>query len=429
LHLLTLEAAIITHIERFLSSNKIQVDLLTKELIYGGLMNQFLFFLTSGKKISKSQFEDKLLSWINFNYSKYITKSNSQLYLSFYLTNFIEYTDSIPKISIPDINEFDYIKKLKNEILVLYKKVNQYNVIKKETKKKEIDSQYSEIFKSIDLSAFNRTFLEYKNEPVIISDYEKNNIREKCKTHLGIELNENFFYFGNLTESKNSFSIIPGQGNIVLNGTEEEKGKNTDYDNFEIKLEKLHDILTFWKKIQNLNILPILFSNNSNSYENGLRIKLFIPKEVRVIQPKDFPCPTRLDVLKDFNDTNNILTYYLKHQKDSKVNECYSKKFPKFIYEFESTFPIYGLSHFETRKEKRIEQFYDIIEHIFDFEVFHDNPDFTILECEIDELSANETISLPAFIFYKSDKGFDIEYEINSKKLSTKIRGLLNVKT
>jgi len=51
-----------------------------------------------------------------------------------------------------------------------------------------------------------------------------------------------------------------------------------------------------------------------------------------------------------------------------------------------------------------------------------------ILECEIEELSANENISLPAFIFYDSDNDFDIEYEINSKGLSTKVQGVLSVK-
>jgi hypothetical protein len=135
-----------------------------------------------------------------------------------------------------------------------------------------------------------------------------------------------------------------------------------------------------------------------------------------------------LDVLKKFNDKNNILIHYLKHEKDSKVNECYYSKFSKSIYEFETKFGLFGLSGYETKKEKRIEQFYDILEHIFDFEVFHDNLEYTIIECIIDELSANETISLPAFIFYKCDREFDIEYEINSKRLSTKIKGVLRIK-
>lgn len=427
LHLPTLEAAIITHIDRFLSSKKINVDLATKELIYGGLINQFLFFSTDGKKVSKSQFENKLLGWINFNYSKYLAKSNRDLYLSFYLTNFVDFEDSISKISLPSIDRFDLIKNLRKDALKLFEKINQYKIIKKEPKEETI-STFSDIFKGIDLNAISRTFPEYKNEPVIISDYEINDLKEKCKKTLGIELDENFFYFGDLKESKNSLTFIPGQANIILNGTDNEKKKKEDYDDFEIKVESLFDIFIFWEKIQNLNILPIVFSNNSNSYENGLRIKLFIPKNVTVILPKEFPHPNRLDVLKVFNNPSNILTDYLKHQKDSKVNECYSSKFPKFIYEFESTFSLFGMSLSETKREKRIEQFYDIIEHVFDFKVFHDNPKFTILECEIEELSANETISLPSFIFYSCEGEFDIEYEINSKKLSEKIKGLLRVK-
>ena len=427
LHLPMIEAAIITHIDRFLSLKKIYVDLTTKELIYGGLINQFLFFSTDGKKVSKSQFENKLLGWINFNYSKYLTKSNRDLFLSFYLTNFVDFEDSISKVSLPAIDSFSLVKNLRKDALKLFEKINQYKIIKKELKEETI-SPHNDIFKGMDLTVISRTFPEYKNELVIISNYEINELKEKSKKALGIELDETFFYFGDLKESKNSLTFFPGQANAILNGTDNEKKKKEDYDDFEMKVENLYDILAFWEKIQSLNILPIVFSNNSNSYENGLRIKLFIPKSVKVILPKEFPHPNRLDVLKEFNNPNNILISYLKHQKDSKVNECYSRKFPKFIYEFESTYSLFGMSLYETKKEKRIEQFYNIIDHVFDFEIFNDNKDFTILECEIEELSANETISLPSFIFYRYEGEFDLEYEINSKKLSEKIKGLLRVK-
>lgn len=427
-HLPTLDAAIITHIERYLSSKKIQVDIVTKELIYGGLMNQYMVFSTSGKKWTKSQFENKLLGWINYNYADYITKSNDELYLSFYLTNFIDFEDEISKIQIPDIHSLSFIADLKNEILTLYEKINEYNIIIKEEPIEEYNNQFSEILKTIDFPSLARTFPEYKNEPVVISNYEKNNLRDLFSKYFGLELNDNFFYFGDLTESKSRHIFVPNQSSTILNGTEEEKNKKNDYDDFDINLDKLNDILSFWSQIQELNILPIVFTNDSNSYENGVRIKLFIPKNVKIYYPKDFPHPNRLDGLKIFNDTNNILTYYLKHQKDSKVDECYSSKFPKFIYEFESTFGIFGMSGYETKKEKRLVQFYDIIEHIYDFEVFHDNSEYTIFECIINELSANETISLPAFIFYKFDREFDIEYEINSKRLSTKIKGVLRIK-
>lgn len=428
LDILTIKGAIISLIDRFLSLNKINVDYFTKELIYGGLVSQLMFFSTSGKKVSRSHFENELLGWIKHNYSKHISKSNSELLLSFYLTGFSEFKESISFINLPSIDDLDYITKEKNELIKLYHKALEFEI--KIELKEELSSPFGELPKLPAISGLHKSFPPYKNEPVIISDYEIDDTKKKAKYSLNIELSDDFFKFGDLKESNCSSGFMPwSSGNITLSGTENERNKKELFDDFDYRLKNLYDLLKFWSKVQKFNFLPIVLRNESKSFEKGLKIKIFFPKDIKIISPRDFPSPKRLDVLKDFNDTDNILAQWFKHHKDSMVNESYSNKMMPLYQDFES---YYSISSFTSgTKEKRSmrkNQYYKVLEYLFDFEIYYDNPDYIIIECEIDELSANEAISLPSYIFYKSDNDFDIEYEINSKNLSKKINGLLNVK-
>jgi hypothetical protein len=430
LDLLTIKGAIISLIDRFLSLNKINVDYFTKELIYGGLVSQFMFFSTSGKKVSRSHFENELLGWIKHNYSKHISKSNSELLLSFYLTGFSEFKESISFINLPSIEDLDFIIKEKKELIQLYHKVLELEIkIEPEEKIENINSPFGELLKLSTLGGLNKTFPPYKNEPVVISDYEIDDTKKKAKYTLNIELSDDFFKFGDLKESNTSSGFMPwNSGNITFSGTKNEQNKKTLFDDFDYRLENLYDLLKFWSKVQKLSFLPIVLRNESKSFERGLKIKLFFPKDIKIISPRDFPSPKRLDVLKDFNDSDNILNQWFKHHKDSMVNESNSNKMMPIYHDFES---YYSISSFTSgtneKRSMRKNQYYKVLEYLFDFEIYYDNPNYIILECEIDELSANEAISLPSFIFYKSDNEFDIEYEINSKNLSKKINGLLNV--
>lgn len=67
-----------------------------------------------------------------------------------------------------------------------------------------------------------------------------------------------------------------------------------------------------------------------------------------------------------------------------------------------------------------------MLDYYFDIEILNDQEKQIIVECEIEELKANETISLPSFIFFKAKEDFVIEYEINSNNLPQKVFGVLS---
>jgi hypothetical protein len=423
----TLKAATISCLDRFLSLNDINIDYFTKELIYGGILNQFMYFSTSGRKISKTQFEDELMSWLLHNYSKQIAKSNFEILLSFYITGINKFEDSISALSIPDITTTDLIKNQKVALVGSYKKVLSYQV-KNSIKPNEANNPIGELLMLPSLNEFRRTMPPYKNEPVIISEREKNVIRKKVKLVLEIDIPDVFFEFGDLKETKNGSLFTSWNNTVIFSGNENEKNKYEAYQEFEFKLYDLSDLLNFWSEIQKFKFLPIVLNNFSKSYEKGLRTKLYFPKEVTIITPRDFPSPKRIENIKELNDVDNILSYWLKHHKDSKVNEYSTNSFALQAGIFETSYSLHMMSDLSVKKSMREDQFYRILEYYFDFEVFFDDPEKTILECSIDELSANESISLPSYIFYETDNDFEIEYEINSKNLSKKIKGVLNIK-
>lgn len=421
----TLRGAIISLIHKFLSLKEISVDYFSQELIADGLVNQIMVFSTTGSKISKSQFEQKLLGWIQYNYSNCFSSTNKELYLSFYLTNRIDFQDSINVIGLPEISDSKYIDVRKEELLNIFSAICDSKVEENIVK----DDKDLSITPVSNLYRFELPRLlpsDYKYEPVIITESERSKIILLTDELLNKTIPQNFFGFGDLKESRNSLSVIPWGNKTVLSGSTNEKAKKELYEDYEFQLKDLDDLLNFWNEIRKLDFLPIVLRNDSTSYEQGLRVKLIFPKKIKIYKPTDFPKPERYEVLKKFNDDENIFTYFFKHHKDSKVNEYYSKKF--LSANFDTIVTLSSMKSFSEKEKLQIDRYYEYIDYNFDFEIFEDQSDKTIIECEIDELSANEVIALPSFIFIDFNEDFTIEYEINSKTLSGKINGILNVK-
>ena len=75
-----------------------------------------------------------------------------------------------------------------------------------------------------------------------------------------------------------------------------------------------------------------------------------------------------------------------------------------------------------SNKEK---EFRRLLENIFEYEFYHDNPDFTILECDFPEINAGDAIALPAFIFLKCEEDIKIKYTVSCRNVQSNISGEL----
>lgn len=411
----TLEAAIIAGIDQFLNSHDIVANYLVKKLIAGGMVHQVLNFSTDGTKTSRKEFEDLILKWLDFNYSKQL-KKETELCLHFYLTNKIELTKSIDKINadkdFPDI----FFKEEVEEVRDIIKVISSYEVRKNQRKSEEDDTEDILGLKFPNL--YPRLGLSYENADFVLSDYEKSKIIANGE-YFDLDIPDSIFDFGDLKETK-TFNVA-FRPKLTLNGTDEAKGKKELFDKLDNKLSKLADFKIFWKEFTELSVLPIILSNEGKELKENIRVRLFFPKETEIIFHDNFPAPNRISNLQLINEPESFFYHFLKHEKDSNVLENYSNNILHSM-PFLSLNPYSSLERhdYESSKYRRM------LENCLDYETLRDRENEIILECEIEELNTCDKIGLPSHIFIKAKSNFTIDYEILCKNEPKKITGKLN---
>ena len=414
----TLEAAVIAGIDQFLHSHNIEANYLVKKLIAGGMVNQVLNFSTEGTETSREDFEELILRWLDFNYSKQL-KKETNLSLNFYLTNKVDFTKSMHRISasenFPDEHFSDELEEIKNII----EEILSFEVRKNQNEEDDDDNDLLKGIIDFKIPNLNpRMGLSYDNADLILTEYEKDKIIENAK-YFNINIPEAIFNFGELKETK-TFNVAFGP-KWTLDGTEQEKGKKELFDKLDQKLSKLADFKIFWKEFTELSILPITLSNEGKELKENIRVRLFFPKETEILFHHNFPSPNRISNLQLINDTDSFFYYFLKHQKDSNVLEYYSNNILHSM-------PFIPLNPFFSRESHDYEsnKYRRMLENCFDYEIFRDREKEIILECEIEELNTSDKIGLPAYIFIKEKSSFSINYEILCKNEPKKITGKLS---
>jgi hypothetical protein len=374
--------------------------------------NQIIKISTLGKIVHKNEFENHLLEWILYNYSEQVTLNMANFELQFYNQN--QFTKTISDIKIANIQTSNLFFSKREKVKNLFEKINKYNFEVKTFEKEYDPNDFST------LSNFKSSF-EYTNEPVIINNYEINDIKKSLKKILNIVPEKEFFNFGELKETKTmglGFPLVPDK--TILIGSEIEKEKKNLYQDFYWEINELTDLLDFWKKISKSSILPIVITNTGKQHNEEIKVQLSITENVKIIKSKSFPMPKMFQNLKDLNSDYSFLFRNIKHNQNSIVNEYYSGYImPQFIN--------FGMFGYE-QKDQEEDKFRSILNYYFDYNYYYDKPKQTIIECDFKELNTNEILAFPTYIFVKSKTDFTIEYEITCKNEPEKITGKLEYK-
>jgi hypothetical protein len=413
----TLESAIKSELHKFLSSKNYNINYSHIELIAEGLINQFSRFATKGQSQSKSQFEDSIIRWVNFNYSDFLNKKSNTLDIRFYLSSVLDFTDKLPLMKFPDLSTMTFIENKKTNTLAIYDKLK---LIKLKKQPKPSYNSTDPFIASLGLQ-FGKLQLPDKVD-VVVSNDRRDKIKQDAKDVFALTIDESIFEFGDL-KTGSVFIAMPFGTDNALYGTDQEKEKYKLFEEFENSVKSLSDLLSFLSKLQNYQILPLVLRNNGEQFNESIRILLHVPKKVEVLIPERFPIPTILQNLEDMNDYDSYLFYFLHHHKDSKVLQYYNRS----ILPIYDSYPPFRENE-EQKLSKERKRFKNLIEHYFDFDVYtDDNPDFLILSCDIDELNPHDAISLPCFLLIRANEDFSINYEINSKYLNNKISDSLKI--
>lgn len=411
-----LEEAILSNVFSFLNTKGINVDYETNKLISDGLIVQFLRFSTNGEFITKDEFENNLLNWIRFNYENQIELSVNQLSLKFYYSSYLDFTNELNEFfTFPDISSSDWIIEKKKAIQNCLQQIIDIEI----TKSDEPAEKDNSIF-------FGHSFLDQPK--LILEKIPPSTQSQLIKLYQEIfdeDLSVDVFDFGNLKIPQvRAVNVFGVSSKPDYSGSDSEIAKRSKFDEFQTKLLDLSDILKFWEKLRNFRILPIILENNGQEFNEDIDIQIKLPKTIPLVQSDSFPILTRLNTLVEFKEME-VLDLILKHNKDSMVKDYYSS------IPYPINMPIPNLDIMRSEEDKlssEIDLFRRKVKHIYDYEIFYDNPEFLTIEINIQELKPNERISLPAYILINSNESFDINYEINTRTLKEKISEKLIVK-
>lgn len=254
---------------------------------------------------------------------------------------------------------------------------------------------------------------EYKKIEV---DEEKRKLVSKFCERNDINLEDNFYYLGNL-QKKIKTPIISafGDGNISYIGSESEKEKYELFEDLFAEIMEYNHMIEYFESIDAMPCISLQIENQGNTFDEDIDVKLFIDKG----------CFT------DFYDIPKPGTFFLEKAIDLQL--------PKFLFcgyhnadiEDFSNYPVSYIPHriplpFKSRDEEISEQrekYQEMMEHVFCYDI-RENDNDDILCFNIPYLKQNTRMFFPSYLFFTKNPK-NLRYEIRSKHSPEVYRGTL----
>ena len=221
-----------------------------------------------------------------------------------------------------------------------------------------------------------------------LSNEEKTELRPISQKLLGIDLGDGFFFVGKLENPIFNPRLSFLSSNSKRDGTEMELKKGEKLDEFRARLLLLDSIIKTAEVIENFYVIPLVLRNIGRKFDEKIKVKLKIPKSVKILMPDEFKIPSNLKVIRMLTGERGILAELLKHHKDSKVAE-----YKRVTYNPIVDIPTNIFSNYEEQKNDAIDDLRSYLKKLFGFEVYLDDEEFTIIEYNFGELNTKENIA------------------------------------
>ncbi|WHX48552.1 hypothetical protein QNH46_21185 [Paenibacillus woosongensis] len=390
----SMESKIYTSLNKFLSHKGHTVGHYLLEMMTGAIVYQFFKFSTNGSKVSKADFEKQLLEWVYFNYPE--VKSDlpsNKLLVEFYLTQKVSFSNTMKSFNLKLLN-MEFIEKRKQKLI---KEIDEINKIHIPQKEKEVVKETGIFGSPLKLSLYVSS--EY-------SPKKQQEIREKTQRLLGIQLSDDFFYVGNLKEQQVRLHTPFFSTPVERIGDEVEKQKFEKLEEYDYELEELEAFVKQFKFLEEFSLIPLVLKNEGKQYDEKIKVLIKLPMSIEVLTPDSYQEPEYI-VLEKLTGYDSVLNLFLRHQKDSKVQDNVNDSFIPFNQ-------YRNLLDLEKRIEHDYSDFRWYLKTLLDFEI-HNEADYLVVEFHFDELNPKENIAFPCYILVKSNESFVINYEITSK--------------
>ena len=444
----TLESIVRDSLNRYISKKGGVVEYEGLDLIAKGVGLTFMLLSTSGKAISKEEFDKKIFTWLSNTLGSYLKKNRSKSMheVLVYNKSTQQILQESSEIKLHNYYGYNaYVKERKDELLKLIYIIQvidlpAFSPTKNESGKVDLEYTNSEEIeveeahtrvdldndllswvKNVGNSFVNQT--KYKS--LEIDDEKKQEYINSIKELIGIELSEEFFYVGNLKQMQTLDFVHQSKKEIL--GTEDEKRKYGYLEEFEYKLLELDLLKIFIEEFKNCTFVPFVISNISDEPDHNLKIKIFIPKKVQIFKSQDY---LENDLIKELPgfcaDTDGVIDKLFKLKSDSIVTveegsnqlDYRSLKVPMPYF--------LGRTYDDGYT---IDDFYKVLEQNIGQTVYEDDKDYNVLEYHIDSLYPREIKALQNVLVVRSiESDVAIKFKVLSSNSDGTLEGELHIK-
>lgn len=232
----------------------------------------------------------------------------------------------------------------------------------------------------------------------IISDF--------CNRH-NIELDDNFYYLGNL-KKEIRLSVLTSFGNNMKSflGSDEEKGKYELVLDLIQKIEELNDVVDFFESIDAKLCVSLQIENQGNTFDEDIDVKLFI-KKGDLVDVDYMPKPGEL-FLEEAVELEAPRSLFSGHH-DAEIEDFSNYPVIPYIPQ-----PIYNpFKSAEEELAEKQEEYQEMLENVFCYDK-RENTKEDILCFNVPYLKQNTKMFFPSYLFFNTIPGV-IRYEIRSK--------------
>lgn len=247
-------------------------------------------------------------------------------------------------------------------------------------------------------------------------------VQEFC-TEYGIDIDESFFYVGNLTGKTSINAVFPflNDGSDDLTGTDDEKEKYELIDDIYFKISEFRQYKEYFEALEQFSVLCCITTNSGTIYDEDIDVKFYVRKGV-IVHVGDIPVPGNqiIDEINGKGFLNILFCSEATAKTDAFTDYPVSPYFE--VPEFENP-----LERRDAGREyaKARSKYKDSLEHLFCYSVFAD-AEHDILEFNIHYLKQHRSVYFPTILLLK-ERPEHIDYEIRSKNTPDVIEGKLTI--
>lgn len=416
----TLEAIVRDSLNRYIFSKGEIIDYRGLDLIAQSATMTFMLLSTEGKAISRECFDNKIYSWLKCTLGGYLKSAIKypSHKLLIYEKNTRTLSNQVSEIAIENYyNVNDFNNSQVNNVQYLVEKIKNINIPKLYNKENEMQDVPNHcidgnILNSVSL--LKKIGLKCETEYWDADDEKKKDLIRQVFELTAHQLDINDLYVGDLKVIKKQDFMVNYSEEII--GTEEQKEKYELIKNLDdiIFEQELFNILL--DEFKDYSILPIVIRNDGEVADLNLKVKVFIPKYIKII--------TEINL-----DENELINFVpeLFAMEGGIIEKIFQRNSDSLVA-LEDRLPYIGdplcLYTSGLGSSYKVSHVYNKLTHYIGQEIYDDDPDYHILQYEISELLPGEAKYLGNPVVLSGLlEDVKIKYEIKSNKLNEIIQG------